>query len=201
MGPRDRTPWKIRLAAVLFALVLAVASLEAASWVLWRITSDEFQRLLVPHSDFGYFHEPDRRVEYSFWEVAGTAGAHDIRINAQGLRDGDRSYTKPAGTRRLLVLGDSIVFAAQVPQADRFTDLLQSELGSGDPGGSYDVINAGVDGYGTGNELLYFRHEGFRYQPDVVILTFCIWPTPPCCRGRMPSGSSRSSRRAGCPAS
>jgi hypothetical protein len=36
------------------------------------------------------------------------------------------------------------------------------------------VINAGTSGYGTDNELLFFRHEGYKYQSDVVILAFCI---------------------------
>jgi hypothetical protein len=35
------------------------------------------------------------------------------------------------------------------------------------------VINAGVNGYGTDQELLFFRREGYRYNPDLVVHSFC----------------------------
>jgi hypothetical protein len=34
------------------------------------------------------------------------------------------------------------------------------------------VIDSGVAAYGTDNELLYFRHEGHKYHPDLVLLAF-----------------------------
>jgi hypothetical protein len=35
-----------------------------------------------------------------------------------------------------------------------------------------EVISAGVASWGTDNELLYFRHEGHRYRPDLILLFF-----------------------------
>ncbi len=34
----------------------------------------------------------------------------------------------------------------------------------------YEVINPGVDGYGTEREYLYFHELGNRYRPDLVIV-------------------------------
>ena len=36
------------------------------------------------------------------------------------------------------------------------------------------MINLGVEGYGTDQELLRLEREGARYQPDIVILNFCL---------------------------
>jgi hypothetical protein len=35
-----------------------------------------------------------------------------------------------------------------------------------------EVINGGVSGYGNDLELLFYRLEGYKYQPDLVLLSF-----------------------------
>jgi hypothetical protein len=35
-------------------------------------------------------------------------------------------------------------------------------------------MNAGVGGFGTGQEWLYYREEGYRYDPDLVVVVFFI---------------------------
>lgn len=39
-------------------------------------------------------------------------------------------------------------------------------------GPHYEVINGGVAGFGTDTELLFYRLEGRRYHPDLVLLLF-----------------------------
>jgi hypothetical protein len=39
---------------------------------------------------------------------------------------------------------------------------------------SYEIINAGVIGWGTAQELLFHRHEGYKYEPDLVLLMFYV---------------------------
>jgi hypothetical protein len=38
----------------------------------------------------------------------------------------------------------------------------------------HEVLNAGTSGYGMDNALLFLRHEGYRYNPDVVLLALYI---------------------------
>src|SRR5947207_3890326 len=90
-----------------------------------------------------------------------------IRINDKGLRGKDYPYERVAGKRRVLVLGDSLVFGYGVEQDEVFTDVLEGMLPA------TEVINAGVSGYGTDQELLWFRSEGVRYRPDLVIILMC----------------------------
>jgi len=100
----------------------------------------------------GIFTTPDKKI--------------DVKNNLQGLRDIEHSYGH-AEKPRVLVLGDSFVWGYNVESNERFTDQLQRLLGK-----SAEIINAGVCGYGTDQELLYYRTEGFKYMPDLVVLTF-----------------------------
>jgi lysophospholipase L1-like esterase len=90
------------------------------------------------------------------------------RTNSRGWRDGERTYAKPAGTRRAVALGDSFTFGTDADDGERFTDLLPALAG-------LEVVNLGVAGYGTDQELRVLEIEGLRYDPDIVILTVCVF--------------------------
>ena len=94
-----------------------------------------------------------------------------VQINQHGLRDVERDYTKPADVFRVMVLGDSFVEAMHVPLEATFPHVLGQQLNRGD-GPRIEVMGAGVSGYGTASELLYFEREGKRYKPDLVVLAF-----------------------------
>jgi lysophospholipase L1-like esterase len=98
----------------------------------------------------------------------------DITINDQGLRDVERAgYDKPAGVFRILLLGDSYVEGLRVPLEQTFGKVLEAELNTSAPAGQrYEVVNAGVSGWGTDQQLLWLRTEGAKYQPDLVLLSF-----------------------------
>src|SRR5438094_961279 len=81
-----------------------------------------------------------------------------IRINDKGLRGKDYPYERVAGKRRVLVLGDSLVFGYGVEQDEVFTDVLEGMLPA------TEVINAGVSGYGTDQELLWPREDPKGYE-------------------------------------
>jgi hypothetical protein len=95
-----------------------------------------------------------------------------VRINSKGLRDVEHEYSKGPGVTRILVLGDSMTAAIQVPLADTFVKVVEEQLRDAFPTSRFEVINAGVIGYGTTNELLFFRDEGYKYEPDIVLLAF-----------------------------
>jgi hypothetical protein len=97
-----------------------------------------------------------------------------IRINRAGLRDREHQETKPPGTFRIAVLGDSYAEAFQVPIERTFWWILQDEL-SRDPRFAslkFEVINFGVSGYGTAQELQTLRHRVWAYSPDLILLAF-----------------------------
>jgi hypothetical protein len=89
-----------------------------------------------------------------------------IDVNHVGLRDREITVEKPDGIHRVLVLGDSFAFGLGLEFGDRFSDLLGSSLGDG-----VEVINAGVPGWGTDREMLFYQPRP-SFAPDVVVLTF-----------------------------
>jgi hypothetical protein len=122
---------------------------------------------LEAHPWYGFFHVP----RSSAW-IKTDEYINQIAINELGLRDREIGYEKPAGTRRILVLGDSFVEGAQVPFDSMLTRRLAAELCGSSLDTTCEVINAGVSGWGTAQELVYLRHEGLRYQPDAIVLIF-----------------------------
>lgn len=102
-----------------------------------------------------------------------TTGEYDVveTFNSRGLRGPEHAYQKPAGTRRVLVLGDSFVEGYTVGDAENVCRVLESELRAG-RSGDVEVINGGTGGYSTDQELLFFASEGRRYAPDLTVLMF-----------------------------
>lgn len=84
-------------------------------------------------------------------------------INSKGLRDEETPYEKPAGTTRIVLLGDSRTFGFGVPIEKHYSMLLEGYLDQ------VECINLGVDGYGVDQELLVLRKEGFKYHPNIVM--------------------------------
>lgn len=97
-----------------------------------------------------------------------------VRINSQGLRDREHTKEKPKNTLRVAVLGDSMVEALQVSTEKTFWAVLERELARCPSvgGATVEVINFGVSGYGTAQELLMLRHRAWDYHPDIVVLAF-----------------------------
>jgi len=81
-----------------------------------------------------------------------------VSINQLGLREAHTTPRAPSSSvRRIVVLGDSFTFGQGVDDATLFTTQLERRLNEGQSDTRYDVINAGVPGYGTGQELLLTR--------------------------------------------
>lgn len=89
-------------------------------------------------------------------------GEHTDSIGARGERE--YAATKPAGTTRLVCVGDSYTWGDEVPDADTYEAQLEALLPS------VEAINLGVVGYGTDQALLRWRREGARLRPDVVVV-------------------------------
>ena len=97
-----------------------------------------------------------------------------VRINRAGFRDREHAIEKPADTVRIAVLGDSFAEAVQVPLEETFWSLLAEELRRRGVFGSrnVEILNFGVSGHGTAQQLQMLRHHVWPYQPDIVLLAF-----------------------------
>lgn len=83
--------------------------------------------------------------------------------------------TKPAGTSRIIFLGDSMTVGRGVSPERRFTALLGQWLDSLDqrcPGcTSYEILNFGVNGYNL-EQVEQVFYESLDFEPDLVIYNY-----------------------------
>ena len=93
-----------------------------------------------------------------------------IRTNSLGLRSPEVAEPKPPDSFRILVLGDSVTFGWGLRGEDTYASQLASRLATLRPNQRYEVVNAGVSGYGTWQESLWLEQTGLGLEPDVVIV-------------------------------
>ncbi len=92
-------------------------------------------------------------------------------VNRLGLRgDADLTREKPAGTQRVLFVGDSFVLGYAVDRRDHFVDLVGQALTA--DGRSIQALNGGTEGYSSDQEVLWLQKEGLSFAPDVVVACF-----------------------------
>ncbi|MEG4488113.1 SGNH/GDSL hydrolase family protein [Microcoleus sp. D2_18a_B4] len=104
-------------------------------------------------------------------------GASFVQVNSEGLRDREHTKAKPPNTLRVAVLGDSFTEAIQVPIEQTFWSKLERKLGNCEAvkgRKNVEVMNFGVQGYGTAQALIMLRKKVWDYNPDIVILAFFI---------------------------
>lgn len=119
----------------------------------------------------GWAHTPRQSGTFSRDEFS-----HEVRINAMGFRDVERSdaaagggaeMASPGGRPRgprIAVFGDSFTWGHGVADDEIFTRVLEGML----PGA--EVWNFGVSAYSTDQELLLFRKVAPIARPDVVLV-------------------------------
>lgn len=95
-----------------------------------------------------------------------------VSTNSLGLRDDEFPIEKPDGEIRILCLGDSFTFALGVRFEDLYVQILEGMLAERHPGRRFQVINAGVAGYNTTQELVFLQADGLRYDPDLIVVGF-----------------------------
>lgn len=125
-----------------------------------------FQQLFMPDPATGHRLRPGASTRYTTAEFSTT-----IAINAQGVRDDEPIPPKAPDERRVVVLGDSIVFAVQVAQSQTFCEQLERRLNAHRDGRRYRVINAGVQGYGPAEIVRFFETVAAGFDPDLVLVT------------------------------
>lgn len=166
----DRVRRRAVLGAVCLAggsLVVVLLALEGALRVTARGGKEGREGLGYTRYDplLGWRKLPGARVLYRRREYTVALG-----INSRGLRDPERGYDAAPRVRRVLALGDSFVEGYTVPLDETVTQQLESGLRRG--GRAADVINGATLAYSTDQEYLFYRSEGARYLPCVVLLFF-----------------------------
>jgi hypothetical protein len=109
--------------------------------------------------------EPDATLVYRHRRgLSATYQGVSVRINDLALRERAIPRKDPE-EKRILVLGDSVTFGWGVEFDDTFGRVAERELASR-LNVPLRVINSGVCGYNTVQELAFLRREGEKLAPD-----------------------------------
>ncbi len=103
--------------------------------------------------------------------IVSTVAGIPVRVNALGLRGPEVPAVPEAGVRRVLALGDSATFGDGLSEDDVFPPQLERELRAR-TGERWEVLNAGVTGYNTADELGLLRTRGLALKPESVVVCF-----------------------------
>ena len=156
----------MRLGVLALLLAAEFALLEAGMRMAGGSeAAPSFQQIFMQDARMGHRPRPGARTVYSTAEFTT-----ELSINAQGLRDDRNLGPKRPGQTRVVVLGDSLVLSVQVAFEQTFMAQLERELSAADPSREWQVINAGVQGYGPVSEWLFYRHVVDALEPDIVLI-------------------------------
>jgi len=115
--------------------------------------------------------QPDAEL---IWSLKGSWRGREL--NGAPVSTGERGFRGPelrADARTLLFLGDSVVFGHYLGDEDTLPAQLQALLETR-LGGDLQVVNAGVPGFSTFQEVALYRTRGRPLRPDAVLLGFCL---------------------------
>ncbi|MBN1268652.1 MAG: SGNH/GDSL hydrolase family protein [Kiritimatiellae bacterium] len=120
--------------------------------------------LVQPSDDLDIVYELKPGLE-------GTFCGKSLRINAHGFRGREYAPEKPPNTRRIVGLGDSVMFGWGVDQDESYLAVVEQRLNDlPAPHPAWEVLNFAVPGYNTTMEVATFEQKALAFDPDVVIL-------------------------------
>jgi hypothetical protein len=159
---RTRPSLRVKLAVVASSLAVGLLIFE----LFLRVVGFTYPVFYEPDTSRGYALRPDMQGWYR------KEGEAFVKINSDGLRDREHTKVKPPETFRIAVVGDSYAEAFQVAQGAAFWSVMERRLQDCHAlqGRRVEVINFGVSGYGTAQELITLREKVWEYSPDVVLL-------------------------------
>ncbi|HKG48632.1 MAG TPA: SGNH/GDSL hydrolase family protein [Pyrinomonadaceae bacterium] len=117
-------------------------------------------------------------LDHAYWDYTV------VSTNAQSFRADYAIGAKPAGTFRIVCLGDSVTFGYRVPPVwperpkdynpewQPFPMLLEKELRKANPSRSIEVFPMAVPGYTSHQGSAWLRRDISQLQPDMVIASF-----------------------------
>jgi lysophospholipase L1-like esterase len=171
---RDRRRgFGLALLLALNLVVLALADLGVRLLLLPR----------VAHNDIFVVHDPWLGWKLRRdWTIDRRIPLHDYvsheTSNRLGFRGPVYPLERPAGTRRIVCLGDSHTEGYTVNDGETWPERMERALNdaasaSNPPRDPTQVMAFGVGGYATDQEYMAWLHEARPFRPDLVLLQFC----------------------------
>jgi lysophospholipase L1-like esterase len=171
-----KTAWEDSPSSLLLNLALAVGTtlvtlllLEGGSYLFGTFEGPLHSGLGKTIQMYG------QRDPLLFWSLRPYAAAPDGTrwVNSDGLR-GPEIAPKQPSEFRILSLGESSTFAAQMPYEQCYSARLEQFLNAGSAETHVRVLNAGVPGYTLFQGVHFLKQRALHFRPDLVLLYFGI---------------------------
>lgn len=150
-----------KTALTVVGLVIAFLLMEVILRILYPWLKFEYpfpQGLYINDPDLGYVPNPNFKGRMKGFEFSPI-----IKINSQGFRDCEVCLKNNV----IIGLGDSYTMGYNVALDDTYLKKIEKRL-------NIKAINGGVGGYGTKQELIFYKKFGSRYNPSLVLLGYHI---------------------------
>ena len=155
------------------AALIVIALVVAAPFLRDRFFPEAIYVQEIGHELTGHRYLYDEQLGWRNipnWEAS--TYSRRLTTNSLGMRDQEYSVQKPAQAFRILLLGGSYTWGYGVADDEVFSSVLEQRLGQA--GHQIEILNTGVSGWSTDQQLLYLESEGFEYAPDLVLLALNI---------------------------
>lgn len=162
-----------RLTLVVVSVFIVCILIEAgANYWLWNIaTADDFN----VYASINQVREAGKTRSFSSHHYLGSIPTPDLhrgenKHNHLGFRGDDISLEKAKDTYRIVAVGGSTTYGSEVEDfRESYPNLLNDYLrGAGIA--SAEVINAGVSGYSSYDNLINLSFRVLPLEPDLIIL-------------------------------
>lgn len=152
MARGSEAAWGSLLANLLLFCVAIGLTVGAGEWVTRTVLSDV-----------------TTTADNTSWFARRWYEDHPPRLNRAGFRNRGFSPQPEPGVVRIAVVGDSFTWGQGIAERDRFTDLLQLEIGP-----NFEILNFGRPGAETVDELQILREHVLPARPDFVLLQWFV---------------------------
>jgi len=149
-----------------FAVIVALGFCELAARIVFPAPPDRTRQ-----PPLAYLYDPE--IKYVLApKQKGWIDDGLVTVNSFGFRGAEVASPKPRGRLRIVIVGDSVTIGMGVGDDETFPAQLEHLLHERFPDRDLDVVNLGVPGYDTRQEVTLLKRDLARLDPDVVLVGF-----------------------------
>jgi len=152
---------------LIFLTIPFLTFLLIMEWGVRAFWKFEPNRVLCYHPVMGRSYCPDTKGYLTENKVK-----MHTEVNADGLLGKAYSVNRVPGKYRIALLGDSFTSGEAIDPESKFAGVWEKNLSNKIPTG-VEVINFGVGGTGTWQQLQMFHIKARKYKPDLTVVAFC----------------------------
>ena len=168
-----KTTFPQALFLILLPLLFIGGMIESVSHIVYvphKKVVEQYQILVHQSSDnLKLLYKPiPNRITH-----ASKAGYDwENHINSLGFRGRECTVQKAPDTKRIIFLGDSVVYGYGLNEEETLPRQLERDYNRN--GQKVEVLNLGVSGYETQQAVEFFKEIGLKFKPDIVVMGYTL---------------------------